>query len=148
MTGWRIGWISAPPEIGHVLENLVQYSTSGVPEFSQRAACAALRQGEDFIQLQRQRARLNRDVVCQGLITTGKVQLAIPQGAFYLFFKVDGYRNSRQLAFDLVEEAGVGLAPGAGFYSSDPSFLRLCYLRDPDQIEQAVERLVSWINRR
>lgn len=35
MTGWRVGWISAPPELGQVFENLIQYSTSGVPSFSQ-----------------------------------------------------------------------------------------------------------------
>ena len=47
MTGWRIGWISAPPALGHIIENLVQYSTSGVAAFMQRAATAALEDGEE-----------------------------------------------------------------------------------------------------
>ena len=51
MTGFRIGWLEAPPELGSVIENLVQYTTSGVPVFTQRAATAALEQGEAFLGL-------------------------------------------------------------------------------------------------
>ncbi len=51
MTGFRIGWLEAPPELGSVIENLVQYTTSGVPVFTQRAATAALEQGETFLGL-------------------------------------------------------------------------------------------------
>ncbi len=49
MTGWRIGWLEAPPVLGQVIENLIQYSTSGSPVFLQRGAVAALEQGEPFI---------------------------------------------------------------------------------------------------
>ena len=57
MTGWRIGWLSAPPALGQVIENLVQYSTSGVAAFMQRGAVVALDEGEDFVRLQVERAR-------------------------------------------------------------------------------------------
>ena len=86
MTGWRAGWICAPQEIGQVIENLVQYSTSGVLVFTQRAVCSALRDGEEFFAMQKQRALASRDILCDGLLATGKVRLARPQGAFYLFF--------------------------------------------------------------
>ncbi len=49
MTGWRVGWIVAPPELGQVLENLIQYSTSGVAQFMQRGAVVALDQGDEFV---------------------------------------------------------------------------------------------------
>src|SRR5215218_4647556 len=49
MTGWRIGWLEAPAALGQVIENLIQYSTSGVPAFQQRAAVAALEHGESFV---------------------------------------------------------------------------------------------------
>ncbi|MGI9365983.1 MAG: pyridoxal phosphate-dependent aminotransferase [Rhizobiaceae bacterium] len=145
MTGWRTGWISAPEELGQVFENLIQYSTSGVPEFSQHAAIAAVRQGEEFLAMQKLRAVQNRDVLCNDLLATGRVQLARPQGAFYLFFKVEGHDNSKELALRLINEAGVGLAPGTGFYAKQSEYLRLCFMRDPKQIQQATNRLVNWL---
>ena len=63
MTGWRIGWLEAPPELGPVIENLIQYSTSGVAAFMQRAAIAALDRGEGFLDHQVARAKHNRDVL-------------------------------------------------------------------------------------
>ena len=69
MTGFRIGWLEAPPELGTVIENLVQYTTSGVPVFNQRAATAALEQGETFLAWQIERCRRSRDILCDGLAT-------------------------------------------------------------------------------
>ncbi|MBV8840394.1 MAG: pyridoxal phosphate-dependent aminotransferase, partial [Alphaproteobacteria bacterium] len=63
MTGWRVGWIGANPALGQVIENLIQYSTSGVAAFIQRAATVGLDQGEDFIVMQRERARESREIV-------------------------------------------------------------------------------------
>ncbi len=146
MTGWRAGWICAPQEIGQVIENLVQYSTSGVPVFTQRAVCSALRDGEEFFAMQKQRALASRDILCDGLLATGKVRLARPQGAFYLFFEIDGHVDSRDLAMRLVDETAVGLSPGTGFYTNHSQFLRACFMRDPAQIQVATDRLVDWLS--
>lgn len=147
MTGWRAGWISAPPALGQVFENLIQYSTSGVPPFTQKAAVAAVVEGEDFIQFQVDRAAANRAVVCDALEATGRVQMARPDGAFYLFFRVDGMDDSKHVAMRMIEEANVGLAPGTGFYSGGTPFLRMCYLRDPAQIAEGARRLSNWIGK-
>ena len=72
MTGWRIGWIAASPALGQVIENLVQYSTSGVAQFMQRAAVAALERGESFVTHQIARARQSRDIICDALTRTGR----------------------------------------------------------------------------
>lgn len=146
MTGWRMGWISAHAELGQMFENLIQYSTSGVAAFMQRGAVAALQHGEDFFHAQRQKARVNRDVLCQALLATGKVQLAVPQGAFYLFFSIDGHSDSEMLAFRLIDEANIGLAPGNCFGPAGDRFLRLCFLRDSGEIKVATERLVNWLD--
>ena len=66
MTGWRIGWLEAPPALGQVIENLIQYSTSGSPAFHQRAAVAALEEGETFLADQIARARRGREIVGEG----------------------------------------------------------------------------------
>jgi aspartate/methionine/tyrosine aminotransferase len=147
MTGWRIGWLSSPPALGQVIENLVQYSSSGVAAFMQRAATVALDEGEAFIAEQLTRARAGRDIVCRGLGATGRVRFSEPAGAFYLFFAVDGEPDTRKLALRLVDEANVGLAPGASFGEAGKGFLRLCYLRSPDQVEEATARLARWLGR-
>jgi aspartate/methionine/tyrosine aminotransferase len=148
MTGWRIGWLSAPVELGATIENLVQYSSSGTAVFMQRAATAALEQGEGFIATQVARAKAGRDIAVAGLRATGRVRFAEPDGAFYLFFSVDGEPDSRALAFRLIDEANVGLAPGGAFGEAGQGYLRLCYARDAGQVKTATERLTAWLRRR
>ncbi|WP_269583327.1 pyridoxal phosphate-dependent aminotransferase [Roseibium sp. Sym1] len=145
MTGWRVGWISAPAELGQVFENLIQYSTSGVPSFSQWAAVAALTDGRAFLTEQVARARAGRDCVLKGLKALNRVRVAPPQGAFYLFFSIDGVTDTRQFALDLVRQTGVGLAPGTAFGDGGGHCLRLCYARSQDQLEEAVRRISAWL---
>jgi aspartate/methionine/tyrosine aminotransferase len=147
MTGWRIGWLSAAPELGPTIENLVQYSTSGVAVFMQRAARVALDEGDAFLRLQVERARTGREIVCRGLAATGRVRFAEPDGAFYLFFGVDGQDDTRRLGLRLVDEANVGLAPGNAFGKGGAGFMRLCFARDAGQLREATARLAGWIGR-
>jgi aspartate/methionine/tyrosine aminotransferase len=141
MTGWRIGWLEASPALGGIVENLIQYSTSGVPVFAQRAAIAALDHGESFVAHQIARAHRGRDIICEGLGATGYVKLPPPPGAFYAFFRVDGVADARALALRLVEDANVGLAPGTAFGEGGAGYLRLCFARKAEDLEEAVRRL-------
>ena len=145
MTGFRIGWLEAPRELRPVIENLVQYTTSGVPVFNQRAATAALEQGEAFLAWQIERCRRSRDILCEGLARTGRVRFFEPEAAFYLFCSIDGFPDSRALALRLIDEAGVGAAPGAAFGPGGEGHLRLCFARDPDQIGEAARRMARWL---
>lgn len=145
MTGWRVGWISAPPELGQVFENLIQYSTSGVPSFSQWGAVAALTEGRAFLQEQVARARKGRDCVLKGLQGLNRVKVLPPDGAFYLFFSIEGVTDTRNFALDLVRQTGVGLAPGTAFGKGGEHHLRLCYARREDHLEEAVRRISTWI---
>jgi aspartate/methionine/tyrosine aminotransferase len=145
MTGWRVGWIKTHPALQQVFENLIQYSTSGVAQFMQRGAVAALDEGDGFIAEQVERARAARDLVCGILGETGKARFTVPQGAFYLFFRVDGLTDSRSAAFDIVDNANVGLAPGTAFGPGGEAFLRLCFHRRLDQLEEAAHRLAKWL---
>ncbi|MEK1871354.1 MAG: pyridoxal phosphate-dependent aminotransferase, partial [Rhizobium altiplani] len=141
MTGWRVGWIVAPPQTGQVLENLIQYSTSGVAQFMQRGAAAALNEGDSFVQSNIDKARRSRDILCDALIATNRVETLKPDGALYAFLKIDGVTDSRKAAIDIVDKTGVGLAPGAAFGAGGELFLRACFLRDPAQIQMAADRL-------
>ncbi|MBB3315025.1 aspartate/methionine/tyrosine aminotransferase [Rhizobium sp. BK181] len=145
MTGWRVGWIVAPPQAGQVLENLIQYSTSGVAQFMQRGAVAALNDGDSFVQSNIDKARRSRDILCDALIATNRVETLKPDGALYAFLKIDGVTDSREAAIDIVDKTGVGLAPGAAFGAGGELFLRACFLRDPAQVQIAADRLCDYI---
>ena len=145
MTGWRVGWIVAPPDMGQVLENLIQYSTSGVPQFLQQGAIAALDEGDGFVQANIDKAARNRDVFCDALIATNRVETLKPDGALYAFLKIDGVTDSRRAALDIVDRTNVGLAPGTAFGQGGELFMRACFLRDPAQVAEAAERLARYI---
>ena len=146
MTGWRLGWIEAPPTLGQVIENLVQYQTSGTPVFVQRGGVAAIVGGEPFMAEQIARAGAGREIVGR-LAETGLVELPPPSGAFYAFLKIKGATNSRDIAFRLIDEANVGLAPGSAFGEAGEGYLRLCYLRKAEDLEEAVRRIAAALPR-
>lgn len=147
MTGWRVGWLEAPPALGPTIENLIQFTTSGVPVFTQRAAVAALNGGESFLASQIARMHEARDIVTQGLAATGRVRFATPQAAFYLFCAVDGESDSRALALRLIDEAGIGAAPGSAFGPGGEGYLRLCFARAPEEVAEATRRFARWLTR-
>lgn len=144
MTGWRVGWMTVHPDLQQTFENLVQYSTSGVPQFLQKGCVAALDEGDDFVAGQVVRARQARDTICEIISATGRARLSPPQGAFYLFFAIEGVVDTMAAAFDIVDKARVGLAPGSAFGPGGESFFRLCFNRRPDELEQAAERIADW----
>jgi len=148
MTGWRIGWIEAPAEFGDLVENLVQYSNSGVAAFMQRGAVAAIEQGEEFVESQVARAHQARDLFCDALLATNRVRLVRPEGAFYAFFAVDGITDGMAAALSIADEAGVGLAPGSAFGPTCGPYLRACFHRRLDEVEEAARRLQRWIGTR
>ncbi len=144
MTGWRAGWIEADPSVGETIGKLVQFSTSGVPVFVQRAAVTALEQGEPFVAYQIEKARAAREALCDTMEKAGIFRFSRPDGAFYLFFSVDGIADTRQFAFDLVDKASVGIAPGTAFGAGGELGLRLCYLRSLAEIQETCERLSAF----
>ena len=147
MTGWRMGWVKVHPSLQQVFENLIQYSTSGVATFMQRGGVAALDQGDSYVFSQVERARRARDIATSIIGGTGRARLVAPEGAFYLFFGVDGISDSGAAAFDIVDQANVGLAPGTAFGEGGEAFFRLCFNRRLDDIEEASRRIAAWIAR-
>jgi len=145
MTGWRIGWIEVPASLNATVQNLVQYTSSGTAVFMQRAAVEALDNGEDFLAFQAARARDNRAAVLATLAAAGGVTVSPPDGAFYLFFSLEGEPDTRQLCLDMVREAGVGIAPGTAFGRGGERFMRLCFAGDPQEITIALDRLSAWL---
>jgi aspartate/methionine/tyrosine aminotransferase len=68
-----------------------------------------------------------------------------PDGAFYLFFGLDGVRDSMAAAFSMVDQANIGIAPGVAFGDGAESYFRICFNRKLDDIHTAADRLVDWV---
>lgn len=146
MTGWRMGWIHAPLALKQTLGNLIQYSTSGVAPFMQRAGVVAINDGEWFVRSMIARAREGRDIVSAALAGRNRVTFAPPDGAFYAFFKVAGLESSREASHKLIDEAGVGTAPGTAFGANAEGYVRVCFLRSSDSLAEAMRRIVNYLD--
>jgi aspartate/methionine/tyrosine aminotransferase len=144
MTGWRVGWIQAPVSLGPAIERIIQYNTSGTAAFLQRGCVAALDSGEDFIAAQVDKARANRDLAAERLSALPGIHFERPPGAFYLFFKIDGMKDSMKTVLRIIDEAEVGFAPGGTFGAGGEGFLRLCFLRDRERLSAALDRFSEW----
>jgi aspartate/methionine/tyrosine aminotransferase len=148
MTGWRVGWLEAPEALGGTIENLIQYSTSGVATFVQHAAVTAIEEGEPFLERQIASARRGREIVLESARRTNRIEMAPPDGAFYAFFRIDGITDVRQAALDLVDEAKVGLAPGTAFGPGGEGYFRLCFARKGEDVQEAMHRIENWLKGR
>lgn len=145
MTGWRLGWIIAPIKLGRTLEKLTEFNIAGPPGFVQRAGLEAICHGEPFVTETVQHYRRARDLVSVSLTEMPRVHLSKPEAAFYAFFRVDGMKSSLSFASSLLEETGVGLAPGAGFGSAYDDYLRLCFASSMPLLEKALDRLSHFL---
>ncbi|MDA0341050.1 MAG: pyridoxal phosphate-dependent aminotransferase [Proteobacteria bacterium] len=148
MTGWRMGWMVHPEGLRPTIAKLIQISTSGVPQFIQRAGIAALTGGDAVIKDLRTRCQTGRDVVFDRLETWPRVRATRPNGAFYAFFAVDGMTDSLSFCKELIDRCNVGLAPGSAFGPSGEGYLRLCYASTPEKLHQAMDALETVIGGR
>jgi aspartate/methionine/tyrosine aminotransferase len=148
MTGWRIGWIEAPPVLGAAIESLIQYNTSGVATFMQRGAVAAIENGDDFAVAQIARARRGREIVSAAMAGLNGVRYVPPAGAFYAFFAIDGIGDTMAAALAMVDEANIGLAPGTAFGPGAEGCFRICFLRSEEPLREAMSRLETWLRNR
>jgi aspartate/methionine/tyrosine aminotransferase len=141
MTGFRLGWIAAPEPIVAQLPKLIEYNTSCVPVFVQRAGIAAIMQGEPVIARTAARFRRARDFLIEQLRELPGISVALPPGAMYAFFRCDEARDSLALCKHLVSEVGLGLAPGVAFGPEGEGFVRWCFAASEERLAQGVRRL-------
>jgi len=146
MTGWRLGWLVAPPQIETRLGQLTEFNTSCTAPFIQSAGVAALREGEPEIDLLHERITTGYAITARNLKSFDKVTFVEPDGAFYAFFRVAGMGDSFDAAKRILRETKVGLAPGVAFGEAGEGYLRLCYAQPEPVLEQAFERLAPFLS--
>jgi aspartate/methionine/tyrosine aminotransferase len=142
MTGWRLGWMVLPPGTADAAGKLLEFNSSCSPVFVQRGALAALAIADDFVPGLVQRLRSGRDLLHRGLLALPGVEVAVPQGGMYAFFRVAGQDDSLAFAKTLVREHGLGLAPGVAFGPEAEGWLRWCFAsQDPARLDEGLRRL-------
>ncbi len=142
MTGWRLGWLVLPP--GHLaaVGTLNEFNSSCAPVFVQRGGLRALQIADRFVPALVERLQAGRDTLCPALAALPGVRSALPSGGMYAWLRVDGVDDSLAFAKRLVQQVGLGLAPGAAFGPEGEGWLRWCFAsRDPARLLAGVQRL-------
>jgi aspartate/methionine/tyrosine aminotransferase len=146
MTGWRIGWLVGRRDVVEKATQLNEFIVSHAPSFVQRAAQTALVQGEEELKRMLARLKENRDSCLIRLRQMTRVTVPCPDGAFYLFPKIEGLKDSFSFCRKLLEETRVGLAPGVAFGTGGEGSVRICYAAERQILEEALERLGRFLS--
>jgi aspartate aminotransferase len=146
MTGWRIGWLVARRDLAAKATQINEFIISHAPTFAQKAGETALAEGEPELIRMLGRLKLNRDLCLQALSGIPGVTVPKPDGAFYLFPRIDGMADSFAFCRRLLEETRVGLAPGVAFGAGGEGSIRICYAAEESILEPAMERLTKFLS--
>ena len=144
MCGWRLGYGVAPRELTARMEALMINTSSCAAAFTQMAVVEALESSESDAAVHRMvdKFRARRDLVVEGLNAMPGVRCQVPQGAFYAFPNIEETRlDEKQLASELLDEAGVALLPGTAFGAGGAGFLRLAYTQSEEDLRTGLERM-------
>ncbi|HKW02100.1 MAG TPA: aminotransferase class I/II-fold pyridoxal phosphate-dependent enzyme [Vicinamibacterales bacterium] len=140
MTGWRLGWAQASESVIRVMASAAEFMTSNPAAPVQQAGIVALRDGEAYIAELRAHYAARRAQVQAALGDVPGVSLAVPDGAFYAWLRIEGLEDSSRLAAGLLKNAGVALAPGSAFGAAGEGCLRLCFAVSEPTLTEALAR--------
>ena len=145
MTGWRIGYAAARPEIIAAMTKIHQYAMMSAPTMAQVAAIEALRTGEPSVVEMVESYDRRRKVIVQGLIDIGLL-CCEPKGAFYAFpsIKSTGL-TSEEFSEKLLVEEKVAVVPGSAFGQCGEGYVRCCYATSMPDIEEALVRMKRFV---
>ena len=149
MTGWRLGYLIAPPAFIRPLQKIQQNFFISAGSISQWAGIAALQQAQADVDRMKQIYNQRRKVMIKRLRELGFGLAVEPAGAFYMLVKAKHLSaNSYDLAFEFLEKAGVGVSPGIDFGQNAEGYLRFSYANSIENIEQGLDRLEQYLNKR
>ncbi len=143
ITGWRLGYVIAPPEIIDTVKKVHDFLTVGAAAPLQEAAVTGLRFGDDYYKWLQDKYTEKRDLFLEGLDRIG-IQHTVPQGAYYILLDISEFGYSSDLDFceRLAEYVGVGAVPGSSFFKEPENrYIRLHYAKKNETLENALERL-------
>lgn len=150
MTGWRLGWIVAPPALVPVLDKLAQNFYLAAPTPSQYAALAAFTpETLGILDARRNELHARRDYLLQALPALGFKIPVVPEGAFYIYCDVSALtQDSFTFCQNLLEQAYVAVTPGKDFgHQGCERYLRIAYTAPIPRLQEAVARIASHLQK-
>lgn len=153
MTGWRIGYAAANPEIAKIMSNVQSHASSNPNSIAQAATVAALSGGDEEIERMKRHFKNRRDYMVEAINSIDGVSCRMPHGAFYIMMNIGELvgktyygkiiNNSDDFAELFLDKAKVAVVPGTGFGAAD--YVRWSYATSMDNIVEGIQRLKNFL---
>ncbi len=145
MSGWRVGYVAASSKLIPALAGLQDALVNCLNNVAQHAAAYATKHPE-FSKMFHEKVKAGRDYVCENLQPLVKKEIVSfekPHGGFFLCMKTQ-HADATELCWKLLQEAKVGLIPGISFGPSGAPFMRLCFAREREVLQEGVGRILRY----
>ena len=148
MTGWRLGYAAMRKDLAQRIAQLMINSNSCTCAFTQMAGAEALRGSQDEARKFVEEFRRRREVIVNGLNKITGITCKKPRGAFYVFPNVKSFGiQSKKLADQILQDAGVAVLSGTAFGSYGEGYLRLSFANSIENINKAMERISEFVKK-
>jgi len=147
MTGWRMGFTCAPPELTEAMMKIHQYTMLCAPILSQEASVEALKNAETDIGMMKAEYKKRRNYI-HGSFEEMGIPCIRPEGAFYAFADISRFgMTAKEFALKLLDEQNVACVPGTAFGACGEGFIRCSYATSLDEIKEAMVRIARFIEK-
>lgn len=148
MTGWRMGYLIAHPDVIHAFLMIHQYAQMCPSTISQYAALEAAKNGDDDIEMMAKQFMMRRNFIVNGLNRIG-LKCHMPKGAFYVFPSIAATgMTSEQFCEELLNDQKVAVVPGNAFGSAGEGYVRISYAYSIDEIKEALTRMEAFLRKK
>jgi len=146
VTGWRVGWVLAPPDLSDSIRKVHDFLTVGAASPLQQAGTMALAMGDDYYTALASQYAAKRDHILETLEGAG-LRCFIPRGAYYVMTDISGLGFADDLAFSryLIEKLRVAAVPGSSFYAHPDrgrQQVRFCFCKKYETLEEARHQIL------
>ena len=143
ITGWRLGYTQANPEITERIKKVHDFLTVGAAAPLQEAAVTGLKFGDEYYQALQEKYTHKRNLFLQGLDSIG-IKHTVPEGAYYVLIDISefAYESDLEFAEVLARDVGVGSVPGSSFFREPENrYVRLHFAKKDETLNEALNRL-------
>lgn len=143
ITGWRLGYTQANPQITERIKKVHDFLTVGAAAPLQEAAVTGLKFGDDYYKDLQEKYTHKRDLFLRGLDSIG-LSHTVPEGAYYILIDISefGFESDLEFAEVLAQKVGVGSVPGSSFFKEPENrYVRLHFAKKDETLNEALNRL-------